>query len=463
MIYRIRTAGVVLLLLLMVGGCAPLYLNQRKNDLKTPIEQRASNSNPQTESFLEPVLTAEVEDQPRAKVVPSAHLSPNGYFVGLAISGGGSRSANFAAACMFQLQRIGLLQKVQCVSSVSGGSLIAAYYCSCTDAEWNPKNVQEKLSRSFESTVVDQVLTPWNIIGLLNGSVNRSDLLANEFDAALFKRKDHLLTFADLRRDRPRLLINSTDMQSGRGFLFDNSTFDLLNSDLDKYSVSHAVAASSAVPAVLDPVTLQDYSTNFNQYNHLVDGGVVDNLGVQTLVNSYAAERQKADNPYPNGAILVVIDAGTPVSTKLNSKAVLGGVENLTAGLDVSSSILLHRTGLATLSDILVMHSLADYKASELRSLLARLREDHYVEIRDKTNRRVRIVHLSLAQVAELTNLSFATSVATISTKYDITQTEAYNLYRAAEILFQSRFDARLKPLVEELNQHTAPTTMPVP
>jgi predicted acylesterase/phospholipase RssA len=450
-----------LALLVCFEGCAPLYLNQQKNDLKIPTEQRVLNNNPQTESFLEPVLTAEVENQPRAKQVPHAHLSPNGYFVGLAISGGGLRSANFAAACMFQLQRIGLLQKVQCISSVSGGSLIAAYYCSCTDSDWNPRGVQDKMSRNFESSVIDQVLTPWNIIGLLNGSVNSSDLLANQFDSALFTYGKKQLTFGDLRQDRPRLLINSTDMQSGRGFLFDNSSFDLLNSDLNKYSVSHAVAASSAVPAVLDPITLEDFSTNFKQYNHLVDGGVVDNLGVQTLVNSYAAETQNADNPYPNGAILVVIDAGTPITTTLNSKAVLGGVENLSAGLGVSSSILLHRTGTATLSDILVMHSMADYKAEELRSLLAQLRREHYVEIRDIGNRRVRIVHLSLAQVAELTSLSFATSVNTISTKYDITPTEAYNLYRAAEILFQSRFDAKLKPLVDELNARANPSSMP--
>ena len=458
MIVRIRSAA--LAPLLFVIACAPLYLNQPKNDVKLPSELRVPNSNPQTESFLLPVLTAEVENQPRAKTVVHANLSPNGYFVGLAISGGGSRSANFAAACMFQLQRIGLLQKVQCISSVSGGSLIAAYYCSCTDSDWNPRNVQDKLSRKFESNLVDKVLTPWNIIGLLNGSVNRSDLLADQFTPVLFTHGKHELTFADLRHDRPRLLINSTDMQSGRGFLFDNSTFDLINSDLDRYSLAHAVAASSAVPAVLDPITLRDYSTSFKQYNHLVDGGVVDNLGVQTLVNSYAAETQSSTNPYPNGAILVVIDAGTPSTSKLNSKPVLGGVENLAAGLDVSSSILLNRTGSATLSDILVMHSMPDYKASELRALLMQLRDDHYVEIRDTGNRRVRIVHLSLAQVAELTNLSFATSVNAISTKYDITPTEAYDLYRAAEILFQSRFDARLKPLVDELNRHnaTAPT-----
>src|SRR4051794_12553559 len=45
-----------------------------------------------------------------AAEIPDVH--PDGCFVGLALSGGGSRSANFSAACMFQLQRLGVLQHV---------------------------------------------------------------------------------------------------------------------------------------------------------------------------------------------------------------------------------------------------------------------------------------------------------------------------------------------------------------
>ena len=174
------------------------------------------------------------------------------------------------------------------------------------------ETVQNKLTGQFESTVIDKILLPWNFLGLLIGTVNRSDMLAQEFENALFTRNGRRLTFADLRSDRPRLLINCTDMQSGRSFLFDNSDFDQINSNLDRYPLANAVMASSAVPAILEPVTLRDYSTSFPQFQHLVDGAVVDNLGVQTLVNSYAAESESANNPYPNGAILVVIDSGTP-------------------------------------------------------------------------------------------------------------------------------------------------------
>ncbi len=52
----------------------------------------------------------------------------------LALSGGGSRAAYFSAAVMFHLQRLSLLQEVDVLSSVSGGSLPAAYYAISKDS-----------------------------------------------------------------------------------------------------------------------------------------------------------------------------------------------------------------------------------------------------------------------------------------------------------------------------------------
>jgi len=448
-----RLAGAALLLL--AASCGPGYLNRPKNDLRLSLEMRALNTNPRAESFLLPVIAPGQEDRPRAKVVKHEILSTNGYFVGLAISGGGSRSANFAAACMFQLQRIGFLQYVQCISSVSGGSLVSTYYCCSPDSDWNAQNVQQKLTTEFETTVIDKILLPWNFLGLLIGTVNRSDMLANEFQNSLFYRNGRALTFADLRHDRPRLLLNCTDMQTGRPFLFDNSNFDLINSDLNRYPLAAAVTASSAVPAILEPITLRDYSTTFPQFQHLVDGAVVDNLGVQTLVNSYAAESESPENPYPNGAILVVIDSGTSSNLRLGSKARLGGVENLLEGLSLSSAVLLNRTGNATLSNVLVQGALGDYTINDLRNFIEQLRSDHYVEVKDRGGRLVRVVHLSLSQIGELGGAEFGNSVNAISTKFDISPTDAFNLYRSAVILFRARFDARLAPLVHELGRHS--------
>src|ERR1051325_5789166 len=49
-------------------------------------------------------------------------------FIGLALSGGGSRAANLSIAVMLELQRLGLLEHVDVISGVSGGALTAAYY-----------------------------------------------------------------------------------------------------------------------------------------------------------------------------------------------------------------------------------------------------------------------------------------------------------------------------------------------
>src|SRR5882672_8848104 len=53
---------------------------------------------------------------------------PKGVFVGIAMSGGGSRAANFSSAVLLQLDELGILPKAAAISSVSGSSLTNAYY-----------------------------------------------------------------------------------------------------------------------------------------------------------------------------------------------------------------------------------------------------------------------------------------------------------------------------------------------
>src|SRR5258706_8198672 len=102
---------------------------------------------------------------------------------------------------------------------------------------------------------------PWNMLTAFFTAYDRSDLLAEVFEKNLFTRNGRPMTFGDLRADRPRLLINATDLQSGRKFVFCDQSFDELNSDLSKYPIAWACAASAAVPMLLHQVTLRDYST----------------------------------------------------------------------------------------------------------------------------------------------------------------------------------------------------------
>src|SRR5712675_392717 len=48
--------------------------------------------------------------------------------IGLALSGGGSRAIAFHLGCLRALNRLGLLERVAVLSTVSGGSVIGAYF-----------------------------------------------------------------------------------------------------------------------------------------------------------------------------------------------------------------------------------------------------------------------------------------------------------------------------------------------
>lgn len=388
-------------------------------------------------------------------------IRTDGCFVGLALSGGGSRSANFSAACMFQLQRLGVLQRVDYLSSVSGGSLTGAYYCLYPDGPggWNPGRVQRKLTHRFASDLIFKTFLPWNFAALWFTNWDRSDILADTFTTKLFTRNGQPLTFGHLRADRPRLLINATDLQSGRRFVFCNETFDELNSDLSKYPIANAVAASAAVPVVMHHVTLRDFSTTFQQYRHLIDGGVVDNLGVQTLVETYTAHTRAAKDagrpdPYPLGAVLIVLDARTEFDAKLSNKGDISFIESLSTGAGLTSTALLNRVSSATLADLIVRNAADHTTAKEIRDAIETLEEAGVLTLTARDGKPVRVLHLALSRVDDLSALpsrGFREQVNSIATYFNIDPTEAYNLYQAADMLVRERFEPELLRLRLEL------------
>ena len=198
-------------------------------------------------------------------------------------------------------------------------------------------------THSFATDIVLQIIQPWNTAALLLTDWDRSDLLAASLNQHLFRRNGKTLTFSDLREDRPKLLLNATDLQSGRPFVFCDEAFDELNSDLSKYPIAYAVAASAAVPIVMHQVTLRDFSTSFKQYRHLIDGGINDNLGISTLVETYDSQMKSAiragrQSPYPHGAIFIVIDARTRFDAQLSNRGDIGLIESMATGAGLTST-----------------------------------------------------------------------------------------------------------------------------
>jgi predicted acylesterase/phospholipase RssA len=430
---------------LLLEGCT--YVNEPLNSLDKPAEGRRKNSTP-----------AALVYGGDAGVAGAAR--DDGWFVGLAISGGGSRSANFSAAVMFELARLGLLRRVDAISPVSGGSLSAAYYCLSGDADWNPGNVQRKLTHKFATDMWWTVVAPWNMFALTFTDWDRSDVMARIFRKELFSRGGRTLTYADLRADRPRLLINATDLQSGKRFVFCNESFDQINSDLSKYPVAYAVSASSSVPVVLHQVTLRDFSMTFKQFRHFVDGGVEDNLGVLTLLETYQKSNEAATKagrpvPYGKGAVLVIIDAGTQFNAKLSDRGDVGLIEGLGTSAALSSAKLINRASSATLADLIVQYAPPDITADEIRKHLEALSTRGYIDTKDKDGRPLTIIHIALSRAAGLKDLPYATfaqSLEDIDTYFNIPEPDAYLLYRAAELIVRGRFEEKLGQIRQALD-----------
>ena len=181
----------------------------------------------------------------------------------LAFSGGGTRAAAFAYGILEELaatpvvlggQSRRLLDEVDLISSVSGGSFTAAYYGLYGDRIFRDFET-DFLRRPVERELFVQLLRPYNWVRLASPYFNRSRLTAEYYDEHLFRDA----TFADLERHHgPEILINATDLSTGSRFAFNRFFFDPICSDLSRYHVAQAVTASSAVPVLLTPVTLEN-------------------------------------------------------------------------------------------------------------------------------------------------------------------------------------------------------------
>jgi predicted acylesterase/phospholipase RssA len=245
-------------------------------------------------------------------------------FVGMALSGGGSRAAIFSAASMFELERYGILQQVDVISSVSGGSYTAGLYALSCDPgqgcpptventrrpEWSETKVYALLETDFISSWIWHMFAPDNIARFWLTDFSRSQIMASTLDSNLFDTSrlgGEGFRFHDLNLQRPNLLINATDFSDhlmpeppppsspyfrqasdpascrvARFFAFSQEVFRQIGSSLDQYRIADAVVASSAFPGEFNDVNLRDYTVS-ERYVHLFDAGPFDNLGLAAL------------------------------------------------------------------------------------------------------------------------------------------------------------------------------------
>ena len=283
----------------------------------------------------------------------------------LTFSGGGTRAAAFSYGVLETLrdttvtihgQERRLLDEVDWISGVSGGSFTAAYYGLFRDrifedfeSRFLKKNIQGELTRAM-------FFNPLNWVKLFSAYYDRSDLAADYYDEHVFDGK----TFGDLlARKQPMIVINGTDMVHGTRVSFNQDVFDMICTDLSSFPVARACAASSAVPIVLSPITLRNYAgkcgsqmpkvleeamkaprevssrrldlannmapfmdSQKKPFIHLVDGGVADNLGLRaalervTIMGDPWKTIQYAGMPNVHKIVFLVVNAETAINDR---------------------------------------------------------------------------------------------------------------------------------------------------
>jgi len=178
--------------------------------------------------------------------------------VALCLSGGGYRAMIFHVGAIWRLNELGYLAKLDRISSVSGGSITAGvlglnWHMLRFDANGVATNLDEefvKPLRKLASKTIDLGAVIRGI--LLPGSI--SDRIAGSYRKHVFGEA----TLQDLP-DRPRFVINSTNLQTGalwrfsKPYMADYTVGMVRNPQVE---LAVAVAASSAFPPILSPVDL---------------------------------------------------------------------------------------------------------------------------------------------------------------------------------------------------------------
>ena len=251
-------------------------------------------------------------------------------YVALALSGGGTRAAALSYGVMEKLRATPihngsktLLDEVDLISSVSGGSFTAAYYGLFGDRLFS--DFKDKfLYRDIQGELTQVLFNPINWFRLMSPDFNRIDLAIELYDETVFDQK----TYQDLVNNgkQPFIAINATNMTTGSQFTFTQQAFDILGSNLSTLHVARSVASSSAFPILLSPVSYKNYPASegfdlskdiknglkdqyngpdprrymwaYNQsiyhtnkakhpYVHLMDGGLSDNIGVRYIADNF--------------------------------------------------------------------------------------------------------------------------------------------------------------------------------
>ena len=324
--------------------------------------------------------------------------SPGDTLFLLAFSGGGTRAAALSYGVLEELRdtryqsngkEVRLLDEVDRISSVSGGSFTSAYYGLFGDNIFTDFK-GDFLYKDVQGDLSSLILGVFDLIGRMFTTTSRTEVAINYYDKNIFKGK----TFADMQNSEgPLILINSTDLNSHSQFIFLQGQFDFLCSDLSQFNVARAVAASSAVPVLFPPILIerhdechyekpqwlsnaekkakQDNNERLQEsvaalnyyldesnppYVTLLDGGITDNLGLRTILKTVSLsggvkkirDRSFNKRSLPKRLVVIVVNASTTTESNIGKTRTLPSIGE-TVGAVTDIQLHLYNTETNTL------------------------------------------------------------------------------------------------------------------
>lgn len=277
--------------------------------------------------------------------------------IGLALSGGGYRAAAYHIGTLSALDKLGILPKVDVISSVSGGSIISAYYALHSNEKYEKiaTDFAAKLKIGVLQYAIVELFGVLLLCGLLIWLCGWWIIVIEILLIACFQFK--VLPFSCLIEKRynkhffngktltdfpvhPFVAINSTDVSTGQLFVFQTNNiygyqYQNQNESIFKakdFPIAKAVMASSCVPFIFSPITIPAayYKEKYYRWKKkplLIDGGLYDNQGAHKLAEEQSS--YKCD-------YIIVSDAG---NSEINSNWVINTVSLLIK----TSEILMRR------------------------------------------------------------------------------------------------------------------------
>jgi len=304
-------------------------------------------------------------------------------------SGGGTRAAAMAYGVLEELRdtpvvidgkQSRLLDEVTHISSVSGGSFASSYYGLYGDKIFD--NFEDEfLRKDVQGALTKKLINPFTWFS----RKGRTERAVEYYNKILF----HDATFSDMMQPgRPMIVVNASDLAYGVRFSFIQDYFNFFCSDVRDFPIASAVAASSAVPVVFNPIVVENYPgcdepkpppqvvelaktnnelallleglTSYNdkenrKFIHFVDGGITDNMGLRAMSDVVIvsggpqAMIDRTQRKIPSHIVVLSVNASTSKHPTMDKTA---EQPSMIASMNAMTNIQLHRYNAATVDSV---------------------------------------------------------------------------------------------------------------